>query len=177
MQRSTITAVVLVPTAVLALSGCTEVERPAGQSATTTGTGASAGPAATADAPPSRAPRAVQAPAHDTLQRMGPAVPPRSAPPLATSTPRRPPTPAPPPGPPAAGPKPTTGHDRPAHREPPRQPAYGGGNGAPPRTSTAAPPHPWPTRPDVDLCALGRVHAGWKPDSPEAVICREAYGR
>ncbi|MFI2426576.1 hypothetical protein ACH5A7_21185 [Streptomyces sp. NPDC018955] len=27
-----------------------------------------------------------------------------------------------------------------------------------------------------DVCALGRQYGGWRPDSPEATICEEAYG-
>jgi hypothetical protein len=30
---------------------------------------------------------------------------------------------------------------------------------------------------NADVCALGRKYGGWKPDSPEAVICKGAYGR
>ncbi|SEP87394.1 hypothetical protein SAMN04487983_100258 [Streptomyces sp. yr375] len=68
---------------------------------------------------------------------------------------------------------------------------------APPPSSRsrpyARPTHPEPRRrtlphveiPDVeaevrrntDVCALGRKYGGWRGDSPEAVICEQAYGR
>lgn len=63
---------------------------------------------------------------------------------------------------------------------------------AAPRRTAAAPP-PKQTRPaphvevppavsdafpkDTGVCALGRRYGGWKPDSPEATICRDTYGR
>ncbi|OUD01098.1 hypothetical protein CA983_22170, partial [Streptomyces swartbergensis] len=30
---------------------------------------------------------------------------------------------------------------------------------------------------NTDVCALGRRYGGWRADSPEATICRDAYGR
>jgi hypothetical protein len=32
-------------------------------------------------------------------------------------------------------------------------------------------------RKNTDVCALGRKYGGWQADSPEAVICKQAYGR
>ncbi|MFJ4879295.1 hypothetical protein ACIP93_29410 [Streptomyces sp. NPDC088745] len=83
----------------------------------------------------------------------------------------------------------------PASREPrpraaddePRPPAR---RAAAPKTPTA-PPEPVPRRePErgrpalpklptsaADVCALGADYGGWQPDSPQARICREAYGR
>ena len=30
---------------------------------------------------------------------------------------------------------------------------------------------------NTDVCALGKKYGGWQQDSPEAVVCRQAYGR
>ncbi|MFD9886547.1 hypothetical protein ACFWZT_34385 [Streptomyces alboflavus] len=178
MQRSTtasvITSVILVSTsvAVLALSGCMGVERGAA------GRGAvSAGPATPARAPSGRAPRAVQDPAHDSLERGGPADALSR-----TASPRAKPTPSD--GPSTASPSPTDDatareHGRhsgrfdppPHHRDDrPQDPARDDGRA--PRSD--APP---PALVEVDLCVLGRAHGGWQPDSKEAAICRAAYGR
>lgn len=36
---------------------------------------------------------------------------------------------------------------------------------------------PVPKNPkSADMCALGRTYGGWRADSPEAVICKQAYG-
>jgi hypothetical protein len=32
-------------------------------------------------------------------------------------------------------------------------------------------------RRNTDVCVLGRKYGGWQGDSPEAVICEQAYGR
>ncbi|MFF0747050.1 hypothetical protein ACFYVL_42365 [Streptomyces sp. NPDC004111] len=57
-------------------------------------------------------------------------------------------------------PEPAEHRHRPAHRrtEPPQ---------TPPRIPVSA----------ADVCALGTGYGGWRPNSPEARICRETYGR
>jgi hypothetical protein len=70
---------------------------------------------------------------------------------------------------------------------PPKQPP-----GLPRSPTPPAPqPHAVPRRqppagiPDVprsvpkapDVCALGTEYGGWRPDSPEAAICRRTYGQ
>ncbi|MEU6123453.1 hypothetical protein [Streptomyces sp. NPDC047123] len=157
MYRSTTTAALLVSMAVsAAVSGCVSVERPTGS-----------GPAAATASPPApRAdgrsrPRVVQAPAREALERMGPPPRPaarRSAAAAPSPAPPAPPArPAPPPSrhtPEAAARRPGAGADRPA---------------TPPRT---------PTVPSgADVCTLGEAYGNWNPDSPQAVICRDVYGR
>ncbi|TPQ15684.1 hypothetical protein FGD71_045425, partial [Streptomyces sporangiiformans] len=44
-----------------------------------------------------------------------------------------------------------------------------------PRTIPGPPPHTGPT--STDVCALGRKYGGWRPDSPEALICEDAQSR
>jgi hypothetical protein len=34
-----------------------------------------------------------------------------------------------------------------------------------------------PVRENTDVCALGRKYGGWGKDSPQTVICKNAYGR
>lgn len=56
---------------------------------------------------------------------------------------------------------------------------------SPQRPHTDLPDVPDSVRQDVrenvpknaDVCALGRRYGGWRPDSPEASICRDTYGR
>lgn len=178
VQRSTTasvtTSVLLVSTsvAVLALSGCMGVERAGGRGAV------SAGPATPPRAPSSRLPRAVQDPARDALERGGPAdLPSRTAPPRTKATPSDRPS--------TTSPSPTEGaaaRERDEHRgrlaPPPRRhdsrPQGPDRDGEETPHRSDAPPG---IRAEVDLCALGRTHGGWEPDSPQAAICRAAYGR
>ncbi|MEU6279149.1 hypothetical protein [Streptomyces sp. NPDC047028] len=153
MHRTTTTAALLVTVAVSALTGCVTVQRPAA-------------PAAAPDSAPvqpsaprpdgSTEPRVVQAPAQEALEMVGPhreqhASGHRAAP--GPPAARRPPAPP-------AHPRP-----RPEHPEHSRHT----------RVEVPHLPHPVPTGPDV--CALGKKYGGWHPDSPEAVICKQAYGR
>ncbi|WP_433343427.1 hypothetical protein [Streptomyces sp. CA-253872] len=76
-----------------------------------------------------------------------------------------PPRPAPPPprpAPPRAHPRPQT-----PPPPPPRRPAPQGERRA------AKPPA---AQGGGDVCALGRTYGGWPADSPQARICRDAYG-
>ncbi|MEU7584035.1 hypothetical protein AB0B50_41375 [Streptomyces sp. NPDC041068] len=156
MHRSTTATALLVSVAVSAtVSGCVSVERPDG-----------ARPAAVTAPPPGpraegkNRPQIVQAPAREALERMGPprrhsAPPSRAAaetephPALAPSRPSRP---TPPPARRPAASRPDAGATRPA-------------------------PSPTSAAPGTDVCALGEAYGNWRPDSPQAVICRETYGR
>ncbi|MGV9566911.1 hypothetical protein [Streptomyces sp. NPDC003480] len=154
MQRTTTSATLLVTVAVSALAGCVTVQRP---------------PAPLPPWAPSRsstprtdgsvAPRVVQAPAREALEMVGPSR--RPSPPGADA--RRTPRPAPTiertTAPHHRSTSPQPGHEHPGHH-----------TEVPP-----AAPGPLPGNPDV--CALGRSYGGWRPDSPEANICRGTYGR
>ncbi|MFF4213434.1 hypothetical protein ACFYZE_29625 [Streptomyces sp. NPDC001796] len=96
-------------------------------------------------------PRVVQAPAREALEMVGPS--PRPSPPPAT--PDR-----------AVRPEP----HRTAAAPPPKQTRPAPQVEVPPAISDAFPK-------DTGVCALGRRYGGWKPDSPEATICRDTYGR
>ncbi|WP_217169738.1 hypothetical protein [Streptomyces sp. AC512_CC834] len=168
VHRTTTTATLLVTVAVSALTGCTTVRGPAVADPSAAGARSSAphpdGPAE---------PRVVQAPAREALEMIGPSPDPDRA----TGEPRRT-------NPPATAPAP---HDPPAARARPEE-----------RTSRpAAPEHtrgPATSRPEVpdlprspgkngktgknaDVCSLGKEYGGWRPGSPEARICEQAYGR
>ncbi len=145
------------------LSGCVTVQRPPVP-----------GPPATVPSPPS-APRAegqaetqvVQAPAREALEMVGPD---RER---AATTLRQRQRAAP-----SAGPdgRPPTSHSQPQHPRPHPRSAH-----PDPRRR----PQPHVDVPDVereirrntDVCALGRKYGGWRGDSPEAVACRQVYGR
>ncbi|MEV5978276.1 hypothetical protein [Streptomyces sp. NPDC052114] len=162
MPRSTTTSALLVSVAVsAAVSGCVSVEQPSGPR-----------PAAATVSPPGPhpdgkdRPQNVQAPAREVLQRMDP--PHRAAPP-STASETRPALPPPrtphPPAPPVRRPapsRPDAGATRPAPAR--TTPGSGGGPAARPDTGT-------------DVCALGEAYGNWRPDSPQAVICRDTYGR
>lgn len=151
MHRTTTTATLLASVAVTALSGCVSVERQPAP-----------GPSAASAPPPAprtdgySRPRVVEAPAREALELIGP---PRDPAPRTTGTA---------PTVPAAPPR-TTGPAR--HSAPPtRRPRHRPEAAEPPALPTATPTN-------TDLCALGKQYGGWQPDSPESVICQEAYGR
>ncbi|MFD9820858.1 hypothetical protein [Streptomyces violascens] len=109
-------------------------------------------------APPARPPgggapqtQIVQAPAREALNSV---MPPDA------------PSPSPPPPPKAEQPDAPRHHHHPRAEQPEHHPAA-------PRKR-----HPRPAPPPAsgDICALGEGYGGWRPDSPEARICREAYG-
>ncbi|MFJ3641006.1 hypothetical protein ACIPRD_14765 [Streptomyces sp. NPDC090108] len=157
MHRRTTTAALLLTVAVSALSGCVTVQRQ----------GAPGSPPDTAPSQPavprpdgSAEPRVVQAPAREALEMVGPSRRPHHHEP---GTAHRPPPPpalhAPAARAPRAVPHPPPRQNQPRHTR----------TGLPDVTRTV------PKAPDV--CALGRRYGGWHGDSPEAVICRQAYGR
>ncbi|MFD3311464.1 hypothetical protein [Streptomyces sp. NPDC058694] len=158
MHRTATTATLLVTVAVSAVSGCVTVQRPLAP-------GAPSGPAPSSEPlPDGRAePQIVQAPAREALEMIGPSRRP-SAP---ASTPRRtvPSAPAAAPAAPAAPPR-RAAADPPRHPEPQRP------------ERPAVPRQPRATAPvTADVCALGRQYGGWNPDSPQATICKDVYGR
>ncbi|MFJ8111506.1 hypothetical protein [Streptomyces sp. NPDC096132] len=150
--------------ALSALSGCVTVQRPPVP-----------GPPAAVPSPPS-APRpdglagtqVVQAPAREALEMVGP-----SRKPAATTLRQRQRQPAT-----GAAPaeRPPSSHSHQQHHRAQPRPAH-------PDPRRHARPHV--DIPDVeaevhrntDVCALGRKYGGWRGDSPEAVICEQAYGR
>lgn len=165
VHRTTTTATLLVTVAVSALAGCVTVQRPAAH-------GSSPVPARPSVPRPegSGAPRIVQAPASEALGLVGP---PRTPAPSKTPAATSPPATAP------ASPGPAA----PRHVPPPRA-------GTPQQPRTRPEDHrrrreeplrvPEPTRSvtgNADVCALGRAYGGWPADSPQATICRDAYGR
>ncbi|MFG2343081.1 hypothetical protein [Streptomyces phaeochromogenes] len=155
MHRTATTATLLVTVAVTAVSGCVTVQRPLAPGAP------SAPPPASEPHPDGRAePQIVQAPAREALEMIGPSRRP-SAP---ASTPRRT-APSAPAAAPAAPPR-RAAADPPRHPEPrrPERPAV-------PRQPRATAPAA------ADVCALGRQYGGWNPDSPQATICKDVYGR
>ncbi|MFJ8594124.1 hypothetical protein [Streptomyces sp. NPDC093598] len=172
MHRTTTTATLLVTVAVSALSGCTTVPHPPAP-------GPSAVPSGPSAPQPEREAetQVVQAPAREALQLIEEA---SRRPEPAASVPR-------PATPPAASPE--RGQPQPGHRgvrpHPPRperpEPAPHG----PQRSHAGLPDVSESVRRDVEksvpdsshVCALGRRYGGWRADSPEATICRDAYGR
>ncbi|MFG2681007.1 hypothetical protein [Streptomyces sp. NPDC048392] len=165
VHRTTTTATLLVTVAVSALTGCTTVRGPAPAEPSAAGAHSSAprpdGPAE---------PRVVQAPAREALEMIGPS----PAPDRTTAEPRRTKAPAAPPPP----------HDPPAARAPEHRPAR---PAAPERTRAPATSRPGVpglprasghgTGENPDVCSLGKRYGGWRPGSPEARICEQAYGR
>ncbi|MEU6811371.1 hypothetical protein ABZ920_20750 [Streptomyces sp. NPDC046831] len=159
MHRTTTAATLLVTVAVSALTGCVEIHRPP----------AAGSPAAhTRPAEPrpdgSARPRDAQAPAQEALEHVGPRRPPeetaRDRPTAAAEEAedrRRP----------SSAHSPARQRPRPAPRPPRRV--------RPPRAGVPAAPPAAPK--NLDVCALGREFGHWPADSPQARICRQAYGR
>ncbi|GHB26799.1 lipoprotein [Streptomyces viridiviolaceus] len=165
VHRTTTTAALLVSVAVSALTGCVTVQRPSASDPAAAGARSSA---PRPDGPTT--PRAVQAPAREALEMIAPS----RAPERPSGEPRRA---APPAAPsqrtaPAARPEPHPRPARPEPRRPQHDPARGPRAGAPGRSG----PVDGRTGADADLCSLGKRYGGWRPDSPEAVICEQAYG-
>ncbi|OSZ59672.1 hypothetical protein OQI_14910 [Streptomyces pharetrae CZA14] len=166
MHRTTTTATLLITVAVSALSGCTTVSgRPAPEP--------SAAPSLPASPPPGvrTGPQAVQAPAQEALERVGPPRQrerPAPAPDATAST-----TAAPPAAPPLRSRPEPRRPQRPEPRYPkqPRADIPGLSESARRNVTQQVPQH----RPDV--CALGRAFGGWRSDSPESKICNKTYGR
>ncbi|MFF9815769.1 hypothetical protein [Streptomyces sp. NPDC014006] len=149
MHRTTATAALLVTVAASALSGCVTVQRPP----------ASGPPVSSTRSPSPSVPRPdgdgeqriVQAPAREALESVGPS--------------RRPVHAEPP------APRPRHRHQQtPRHASPP-------GHRRPQARRAKIPDVPDVARRNADVCALGEQYGGWRPDSPEARICKQTYGR
>ncbi|MDF2271625.1 hypothetical protein P2Q00_40305 [Streptomyces coacervatus] len=154
MHRTTTTATLLVTVAVSALTGCVTVQRPPSSGPPP------APPRPSAPLPDDAAdPQIVQAPVHEALQRTGPSRPP------ARKTPQQH-------GPSAPAEQPTAPHSHPRPR--PRAAHPESGHHRKPRAEVPDGPRSAPK--NTDVCALGREYGGWRADSPEAVICKQAYG-
>ncbi|MFE9452990.1 hypothetical protein [Streptomyces sp. NPDC006739] len=154
MHRTTTTAALLVTVTVSALSGCVTVQRPA-TPGPVPGRAPSWPSAPRTDG--SAEPRVVQAPAREALEMVGPSPRPENPGPAAAHPPPAAPVTRRPPAPPL----------RPQPRPRPEHPRH---------SRTAVPDDPRSVPGSSDVCALGRQYGGWRPDSPEAVICRQTYG-
>ncbi|MFJ4623443.1 hypothetical protein [Streptomyces sp. NPDC088812] len=181
MHRTTsTTATLLVTVAVSALTGCVTLQHPPAPGPPAVPASPSAPATVPLPRPDGRAgTRVAQAPALEALERVGTRrAPEPSAPPRA----RRATPPAPAASTPAAAqPAPRTAPQPLPRTVPPPHP----------RTRPARPERPEPARPasprgevsdgreeverNTDVCALGRRYGGWRSDSPEAVICEQAY--
>ncbi|WP_329279697.1 hypothetical protein [Streptomyces sp. NBC_01451] len=165
MHRTTTTATLLVTVAVTALSGCVTVQHP-------TAPGPLPAPVQpSAPRPEGRAePQIVQAPAREALELIGPDRGPAQAPrtPQSDGEPHRP-AGAAPAAPPAAAPAPPPRRTKPKKRPPKPERRH-----TQPRVEL--PEVSRPVHENTDVCALGRKYGGWGKDSPQTVICKEAYG-
>jgi hypothetical protein len=164
VQRTTTTATLLVTVAVSALSGCVTVQRPPESGPPSAAPSGERGSAPRPDG--TAGPRDVQAPAREALEMISPS---RRAQPKA-------PEPAP------AEPTREAPADHPRPRPRPHPPADHPDSRHHWRSRVDIPDvtRPFPTNPapeSTDVCALGRKYGGWRADSPEAVICRQTYGR
>ncbi|WP_282793313.1 hypothetical protein [Streptomyces sp. CC224B] len=169
MRRSTTTMALLVSVTVTAVSGCVGVDRTSAGPGGAAPTGSPERSAGAGDRPPP-VPEPTQAPGHDRLQRAGapPAVPARAA---TIGTAPAPAAPAPPDPPPTAAPA-----DAPVRVDRPPKPPRPEPRQRPPRRPEKPSRPPAQARGETDICALGERFGRWRPDSPEAVICREVYG-
>ena len=105
-------------------------------------------------------PQIVQAPVHEVLEGVAPTGRPERKPPERQ-------------GPPAGHPAAPHSHPRPRPRPPHPEPGHHGQ----PRVEVPDVSEPVPKKAKhTDMCALGRTYGGWRADSPEAVICKQAYG-
>ncbi|MFI2435157.1 hypothetical protein [Streptomyces sp. NPDC018693] len=183
MQRTTTTATLLVTVAVSALSGCVTVQ----QRPPVPGPPPVAPSQLPVPRPDGRAEtQVVQAPVQEALEMVRPAATPQAAVPA-----RRPDTepqrsvplgerPERSESPRKAQAQP---HPRPTHPSPRRTAHPGGGtldlskgtsNEMAREVSQGVQKE---VRKNTDVCALGKKYGGWRADSPEAVICRQTYGR
>lgn len=166
MHRPTTTATLLVTVAVSALTGCVTAQQPPPPQAP---------PVSTQPSEPrpegTTGTQIVQAPAREALELIGPPrKPTRSVstePKGATSS-----APAATPSPPTA-PKPPKERPSPAERHGPPPPRSHPHVDVPPLPGTI----PTEPPPNGDVCGLGHKYGGWGKDTPQAVICKDVYGR
>ncbi|MFF8831601.1 hypothetical protein [Streptomyces sp. NPDC015131] len=170
MQRTRITAKVLVTVAVAAVSGCVAVDSDAPT--------VPAGTTASLPDRPGAAPQIVPGPAREALEAALPPEPssPGPRPPRGPDAADAPDRAAPAAVPPAAPPR-GAGDDRPA-RLPSAERLRDRLPGAVREHVPAAAPELPPSVPDnvPDVCEFGRDQGGWDPDSRRARLCREALG-
>ena len=166
VHRTTTTATLLVTVAVTALSGCVTIQHPIAP-------GPPPAPSQpSVPRPDVRAePQIVQAPAREALELIGPDRKPARAPrtPQDAGEPHHPAA-AVPAAPPAAAPAPPPRRTKPKKRPPKPERRH-----TQPRVEL--PEVSRPVRENTDVCALGKKYGGWGKDSPQTVICKEAYGR
>jgi len=167
VHRTTTTATLLVTVAVSALSGCVTIQHPTAPGPPPAPSHAPSQPSA--PRPGGRAePQIVQAPTREALELTGPDHKPPQAP-KAPYEPHHPAASAPPP-PPAAAPAPPPRRTQPKQRPPKPERRHSKPRAELPDVSR-------PVRENTDVCALGKKYGGWGKDSPQTVICKEAYGR
>ncbi|MEV6945821.1 hypothetical protein AB0N07_28265 [Streptomyces sp. NPDC051172] len=152
MHRTTTTATLLVTVAVSALAGCVTIQRPPAS-----GPPPAASPPSAPYPDDQGTPQIVQAPAREALVGTAPSARPERKPPARQ-------------GPPAAQPEAPHSRPRPRPRPPHPEPRHHR------RPHVEVPNMPKPVPKQTDMCALGRMYGGWRSDSPEAVICKQAYG-
>ncbi|MCK8678503.1 hypothetical protein [Streptomyces lichenis] len=167
MRRTSITTMALSALALAAVAGCVSVDQGATPPPSGPG-GSQAHPADGHRSPP--IPPPVEGPAQEALEAAPPATPSRTAPPAAATAPRA--------QPPAAAPA--------ARRHRDGDDSRPGRPGKRPSADRIRAPRPQadppavPTAPVTDLvpqvCALGGTYGGWPTGSPQARLCREAYG-
>jgi hypothetical protein len=165
VHRTTTTATLLVTVAVTALSGCVTVQHPIAP-------GPPPAPSQlSVPRPDVRAePQIVQAPAREALELIGPDRGPARTPRTQAASEPHYPAAAAPAAPPAAAPAPPPRRTKPKKRPPQPERRH-----TQPRVEL--PEMSRPVRENTDVCALGRKYGGWGKDSPQTVICKEAYGR
>ncbi|MFI6934349.1 hypothetical protein [Streptomyces sp. NPDC050287] len=159
MHRTTTTATLLVTVAVSALAGCVTVQRPPAPGPPT----APSRPSAPRPDGPAE-PQVVQAPAREALEMTDPSRHPKPA--AGPSAPAQPRQQLPP-------------RTHPARRADPEGPEPrhpDAGQRRRPRVDTPDLTRTFPGN-QQDVCALGKKYGGWRADSPEAMICDQAYGR
>ncbi|MFD9396658.1 hypothetical protein ACFWBB_39775 [Streptomyces sp. NPDC060000] len=162
-RTTTTTATLLVTVAVSALAGCVTIQHPAAP-----------GPVVAPSRPSGPRPegraevQVVQAPAREALEMVGPS---RGPEPAAPQQLRR--TPAVP-GAGGAG-QPPSPRSRPHSRPYTRPERPEARRHAQPRAEV--PDAQEEVGGNTDVCALGKRYGGWQGDSPQASICRQAYGR
>ncbi|MEU3840280.1 hypothetical protein AB0E88_09635 [Streptomyces sp. NPDC028635] len=161
MHRTTTTATLLVTVAVWALCGCVTVQRPpaSGPPVPSVRSASPSVPRPDGDAEQ----RVVQAPAREALEMVGPS---RRPQPVKPPRPHHPAHTAPP-----APTRPQHRHQQSRHHTSPPE------HRRPQARRGKVPAIPDVARRDGGVCALGEQYGGWRPDSPQARICKQTYGR
>ncbi|MGW2516283.1 hypothetical protein ACWC09_04475 [Streptomyces sp. NPDC001617] len=161
MHRTTTTATLLVTVAVSALTGCVTVQRQPVPGSPPTAPSQLSAPRPDGE----EEPQIMQAPAREALEMIGPSRRAEAGTPKQHRAAAGVPAPAERPAAPRSHPRPHPRAPHPEHRHPqrPRVDIPDGTKSVPKSAK--------------DVCALGRHYGGWKAESPESVICKQAYGR